>query len=243
MRLLRITLLMGLVSGVTGCLLPPAFTIASLAADGFSLTTSGKTVTDHAISLLAHRDCRLWRLIQGKSICGSDASVVAVATLPPPLPLRAASPALNPPAPIVATVATPADTAPSEPIASSSIAEPKPTHQENATPAASPPAPARAPIATKGQASAIPQPKAAPAPAAPPHQVGSPSAAPTPVAALPVRHSTGDNGVRAEMIIRSGSDEAEARALAEALHATGAFVRPVQHGTITIYEVVMGLSG
>jgi hypothetical protein len=242
MRLLRITLLMGLVSGVTGCLLPPAFTIASLAADGFSLTTSGKTVTDHAISLLAHRDCRLWRLVQGKSICGSDASVVAVAKLPAPLPLRAASPALDPPAPIV-VAARPANTALSEPIASSSIAEPQPTHQDDATLAASPPAPARAPIATKGQASAIPQPKAAPAPAAPLHRVGSPSAAPTPVAALPVRHSTGENGVRAEMIIRSGADEAEARALAEALQATGAFVRPVQHGTITIYEVVMGLSG
>jgi hypothetical protein len=245
MRPLRIALLIGLVSCIAGCVLPPAFTIASLAADGFSLTTSGKTVTDHAISLLAHRDCRLWRLIQGKSICGSDASVVAVAKLPPPLPLRAASPALNPPAPTVAA-ATSTDPSQSNPVASSSAAAPERTDQENATLTAlspSPPAPASAPVAIKAQASVTAHPKATTAPAVPPHQVGSPSAVPTPVASVPVRHTTGDTGVRAEMIIRSGTDEADARALAEALHATGAFVRPVQHGTTTIYEVVMGLSG
>ena len=45
------------------------------------------------------------------------------------------------------------------------------------------------------------------------------------------------------MVIRSGTDQAEARALAESLHAVGATVRPVRHGDITIYEVVMGLSG
>jgi hypothetical protein len=45
------------------------------------------------------------------------------------------------------------------------------------------------------------------------------------------------------MIIRSGTDEAEARALADSLHAVGAVVRPARHGDITIYEVVMGLSG
>jgi len=49
--------------------------------------------------------------------------------------------------------------------------------------------------------------------------------------------------VRGEMVIRSGTDEAEARAVAESLNAVGATVRPVRHGDITIYEVVMGLSG
>ena len=45
------------------------------------------------------------------------------------------------------------------------------------------------------------------------------------------------------MVIRSGTDEAEARALANDLHAVGASVRPVRRGEVTVYEVVMGLSG
>lgn len=236
MRLLRITLLLGLVSGVTGCLLPPAFTIASLAADGFSLTTSGKTVTDHAISLLAHRDCRLWRLIQGRSICGSDARVVAVAKLPPPLPLRTASPGFDPPAPVVAAgtsveepVAPIRDTVPDAPSA-------EPTHQENAFPVTER-APASLPVATKASTPASQRQKM------PPRAAASHGAAPEPVAALPVRHTASDAGVRGEMVIRSGTDEAEARELAESLHAAGAVMRAVRHGDTTLYEVVMGLEG
>src|SRR5689334_10047571 len=99
MRPLRIVVLIGLVSGVAGCVLPPALSIASLVADGISVAGSGKTVTDHAISLLAHEDCRLWRLLQGKSICQADTTVVATAKLPPPLPVHAASPALHAPDP------------------------------------------------------------------------------------------------------------------------------------------------
>ena len=55
--------------------------------------------------------------------------------------------------------------------------------------------------------------------------------------------ATGEARLRGEMIIRSGTDEAEARALADSLHAAGATVRPVRQGDVTIYEVVMGLSG
>ncbi|HKX08072.1 MAG TPA: hypothetical protein VJN67_07755 [Stellaceae bacterium] len=245
MRALRIALLIALASGATGCVLPPALTIASFAADGLSLATSGKTITDHAISLLAHRDCRLWRLIEGKSICGADASVVAVAKLPPPLPIRAASPAFNPTAPIVAA-ATPVEAPVSEPVASSSAAAPtspsaEPALHENAIPTTAP-APTSSPVAANGSTTASPRQKTAPASAMPTHQA-SHSAVPAPVAALPVRHGTSDAGVRGEMVIRSGTDEAEARALGEALHAAGAIVRPIQHGDITVYEVVMGLSG
>ena len=49
--------------------------------------------------------------------------------------------------------------------------------------------------------------------------------------------------MRGEMVIRSGTNEAEARALADSLHDAGAIVRPVRHGDLTTYEVVMGLSG
>jgi UDP-N-acetylglucosamine enolpyruvyl transferase len=58
-----------------------------------------------------------------------------------------------------------------------------------------------------------------------------------------MRLAASDARMRGEMVIRSGTDEAEARALAESLHAVGANVRPARHGNITIYEVVMGLSG
>jgi hypothetical protein len=58
-----------------------------------------------------------------------------------------------------------------------------------------------------------------------------------------MRPATAEARVRGEMIIRSGTDESEARALADALHAAGAVVRPVRHDGVTLYEVVMGLSG
>jgi hypothetical protein len=80
---------------------------------------------------------------------------------------------------------------------------------------------------------------------APPHQKLPPSVVAAPSAPAPpaLRSAAGDARVRGEMIIRSGTDEAEARALADSLRAAAAFVRPVRHGDITIYEVVMGLSG
>lgn len=246
MRRLRIALLIGLASGATGCVLPPALTIASVAADGFSLAASGKTVTDHAISLLAHRDCRLWRLIQGRSICGSDASVVAVAELSPPLPVRAASPAFDPPAPTVAT-ATSVEAPVSEAIASSPALAPaapsaEPARQGKAIPPTEPTSPIF-PITTKVSAPGNPRQKAATATAMPAHSAASRGSAPEPVPAVPVRHTTSEAGVRGEMVIRSGTDETEARALADALRAAGAIVRPVRHGDFTVYEVVMGLSG
>jgi hypothetical protein len=250
MRPLGIAVLIGLASGAAGCVLPPAFTIASFVADGLSVASTGKTVTDHAISLLAHRDCRLWRLVQGKSICGAATSVVAVATLPKPLPLRAASPGFAPPA-MVASVA-PAEAPVVEPAAPTPTVEPasasvEPAPQEKPTPAPVPSPPKAAsssPIATVAPVTPSPGAKIAPAPAVPLHQAVSPSIVPAAPAPPPVRHvSAGDSRVRGEMIIRSGTDEAEARALAQSLNAVGAFVRPVRHGDITIYEVVMGLSG
>jgi len=253
MRRFRLAVSIALVSGVAGCVLPPAFSIASFVADGISLAGSGKTITDHAISLLAHRDCRLWRLIQGKSICGADTRLVAVAKLPPPLPLRAASPGLDAPAPVVA-IATPVEAPAAAEPAPAPVAEtPSPT----AAPAAPSPAPAPATSsAAPPPAAAAPTRTAAATPAgAPPRQKNSattilPPHQTPPVAAAsalapqpPARHVASDGRVRGEMIIRSGTDEAEAHALADALSAAGATVRPVRHGDITIYEVVMGLSG
>jgi hypothetical protein len=225
MRLIRIAPMIALVCGVAGCVLPPAVTIASLVADGLSMASTGKTITDQAISLLAHRDCRLWRLVQGRSICGSDATVVAVAALPPALPLRAASPGLRAPEPVVA--AAPA-------LVDAPAVEPPPVLGAP-IPATVPPSPS--------SAAPGPQPKSVAAPVSATHTAPPPTAAAAPPAQPPMRHTDSDARLRGEMVIRSGTDEAEARALADDLHAVGATVRPVRHGNIMIYEVVMGLSG
>ncbi len=249
MRPLGIAVLIGLASGLAGCVLPPAFTIASFAADGFSLALSHKTVTDQAISLLAHRDCRLWRLMQAKPICGADTSVVAVAQLPPSLPLRAASPGFEPPT-AVASVPPAAKPQPQPAVALTQApvpAAPKPEQQpEEKAPAMppppAPPAPTSSPIATSTPASQNLRPKLARAPSMPAHQAVSPSIVPSQSPAAPSRPIASSSRVRGEMIIRSGTDQAEARALADSLRAAGAFVRPVRHGDLVIYEVVMSLS-
>jgi hypothetical protein len=252
MRRFRLAVSIALACGVAGCVLPPAFTIASFVADGISLASSGKTVTDHAISLLAHRDCRLWRLIQGKSICGADASVVAVAKLPPPLPLRAASPGLDAPAPVVAvttpaeapTTAEPAPAPMAEaPTPTAAPAPPSPPPASVASSAPTPPAAAAPTRTAAAPAGSPPRPRNSPTTILPPHPTPPVVAVSAPAPQPAARHVASDSRVRGEMIIRSGTDETEARALADSLHAAGAFVRPVRQGDITIYEVVMGLSG
>ncbi|MCE2510164.1 MAG: hypothetical protein J4G10_04220 [Alphaproteobacteria bacterium] len=55
-----------------GCALPPAVTVASLAADGMSYAVSGRAVSDHAISFAAQEDCALYRAVQGESICRAE---------------------------------------------------------------------------------------------------------------------------------------------------------------------------
>ena len=75
-----------------GCGLPPAVMIASYAADGVSYVVTGKSVSDHGISEVTGRDCAVWRVVKGQSICKdmpaerADPAPVEVgqqATLPP----------------------------------------------------------------------------------------------------------------------------------------------------------------
>lgn len=77
----------------SGCALPPAVTVASLAADGISYVASGRTVSDHAISYAAQEDCALYRAIQGESIChpeGATEQGVALASVSAPLDIAEA---------------------------------------------------------------------------------------------------------------------------------------------------------
>lgn len=53
---------------LSGCALPPAFTIASLVVDVISYASTGKTVADHGISMVLEKDCALLRGFNGE-IC------------------------------------------------------------------------------------------------------------------------------------------------------------------------------
>ena len=57
---------------VAGCALPPALTLASLAADGISYAATGKSTTDHAISAIADEDCALLRAAKEEAVCRPD---------------------------------------------------------------------------------------------------------------------------------------------------------------------------
>jgi hypothetical protein len=233
MRSLRLVLLLAIAAPVSGCVVPAAISIASIAVDGIAIAVTGKGSTDHAISTLAQRDCRMWRLLKGESMCAPKATVVTVARLPPQ-PLHAASPAERPPEPKTAAAEpkqtpTTIDAQPAAPaLAALSPTVPHEAEAPAATPAAKP-------------AAAAPQPNAptrhvptAAAPTAPP--LLTPAPTPEPKAA-------GGRVIRGEMVIRSGTSEAEARTLADDLKSAGATVRPVRHVDVILYEVVMGLSG
>ena len=53
---------------VSGCALPPIVTAVSLGADVFSLSETGKSVSDHGISMVMQRDCAMLRVFTG-SLC------------------------------------------------------------------------------------------------------------------------------------------------------------------------------
>lgn len=52
-----------------GCAVPVALTVATLALDGISWVTTGKSSTDHVLSAAANKDCRVTRALQGQPIC------------------------------------------------------------------------------------------------------------------------------------------------------------------------------
>lgn len=70
-----------LMFGLSGCALPTAVTIASFAADGVSYIATGKSTTDHALSVIAQEDCAMARALEERPICVPDlnASIRTVA--------------------------------------------------------------------------------------------------------------------------------------------------------------------
>lgn len=58
--------------GLAGCVAPPIVTYVSLALDGMSFATTGKSVGDHALSAVVGKDCALLRVISEgdiKAVC------------------------------------------------------------------------------------------------------------------------------------------------------------------------------
>lgn len=59
--------------------------MASLFADGISLVTTDKTLTDHGLSAIAGKDCAVWRGIKGEDICFDETEKsIVLAEAPPP---------------------------------------------------------------------------------------------------------------------------------------------------------------
>ena len=72
---LKISAVLFSVHGLSGCIvaMPPAVQAASFALDGLSYAATGKSVTDHAISAMANKDCAMARALNGEDICTTNA--------------------------------------------------------------------------------------------------------------------------------------------------------------------------
>ena len=54
---------------LAGCAMPLGVQVASFIADGVSLATTDKTLTDHGLSAVTEQDCAVWRVINGEQLC------------------------------------------------------------------------------------------------------------------------------------------------------------------------------
>lgn len=71
---MRILPALAIATTLTGCAVPPAISIAGLIADGVSYASTGRSMTDHAISTVAEEDCKLFRAVDGEPICREAAN-------------------------------------------------------------------------------------------------------------------------------------------------------------------------
>jgi fatty acid/phospholipid biosynthesis enzyme len=58
-----------LAASLGGCAIPGAVTVTGYAADGASFLLTGKSASDHALSLAMDRDCALLRVTMNEPIC------------------------------------------------------------------------------------------------------------------------------------------------------------------------------
>lgn len=75
-----------LAASLAGCTLPPPVTVASLALDVASFSATGKTVTDHGLSLAFDRDCALLYVLLEGDVCRDPAALAELSPLSDPQP-------------------------------------------------------------------------------------------------------------------------------------------------------------
>ena len=66
---MRFAVLAGMSLILGGCLLPPAYHIASWKFTGISYLFTGKSVSDHALSVAMKQDCAIHRIVAGSRVC------------------------------------------------------------------------------------------------------------------------------------------------------------------------------
>jgi hypothetical protein len=54
---------------LSGCAVAPAVQYSTTAVDLGVLTTTGKSIGDHALSYTIDRDCKSYRIIKGEQVC------------------------------------------------------------------------------------------------------------------------------------------------------------------------------
>jgi len=64
-----VLLVIGLALSTGACGVPVAVTGATYAADGTSLAASDKTLADHFVSMVSKKDCAMWRIFRGGTVC------------------------------------------------------------------------------------------------------------------------------------------------------------------------------
>ena len=66
---MRFAVIAGMSLILGGCLLPPAYHIASWTFTGISYLFTGKSVSDHALSVAMKQDCAIHRIVAGSRVC------------------------------------------------------------------------------------------------------------------------------------------------------------------------------
>ncbi len=74
--------------GLSGCLTPSPFSVASMMAGAHSYAVSGKTLTDHGISGITGQDCAVTRLATEGSVCRENVTYAAAPDILEPLPAK-----------------------------------------------------------------------------------------------------------------------------------------------------------
>ena len=152
---------------LTGGCAVSAVTAASYGADGVSYADSGKSGSDHFMSMVSKKDCALWRVFRNENVChardpgAKDPYHVDYDTaerMPsedgvsyaPPLRQTADEPTSSWNSEAYAKKSEPAPAAPAEPVVASTEPAPPPPAEEK-------PAPAHKPVKKKAKAHAHPK--------------------------------------------------------------------------------------